>query len=413
MAKVNIPESLETAFDAFNQQSSLLEASYRNLQRKVEELTVQLANANSERHRELLEKERLGNRVAHLLETLPGAIIVIDADGIVRESNSRSFELLNQPLLDCAWSEIVQREFCPGESTFYPGESTDGELKLKDGRILSLLRRPFEGEPGEILLLTDVTESRRMSELLQRHERLSSIGEMTASLAHQIRTPLATALLYASQLKDSDQDAAQRRKVTDRIVDRLLDLDRMVDDMLGFAGGPRKCGDAVVVKDLLLDVADLVSPRLNRTSELSVCVEDELTQVEGNRAALTGALVNLVTNSIQACNAPVSIQLGAVVTDERVYLTVTDNGEGIPDHIRPRLFEPFFTTRPQGTGLGLAVVRSVAEAHNGEVLVDSGENGTTFAICLPPLAADTFFPVAPRAGNDHTEQPERMEIYNA
>ena len=98
--------------------------------------------------------------------------------------------------------------------------------------------------------------------------------------------------------------------------------------------------------------------------------------------------MNLVNNSIQACSGAVSIQLGAVVTAKRVYLTVTDNGDGIPDAAKPKLFEPFFTTRPQGTGLGLAVVRNVAEAHGGEVLLDSGANGTTFAICLPPFSED-------------------------
>ena len=406
MAAVINSETLETAFDSFNHQSSLLEVSYRELQHKVQQLTVALADANTERHRELLEKERLGSRVAQLFEALPGAIIVIDGDGIIRERNSGSSELLNRPLLGCVWSEIVQREFCPGESA-------NGELKLKDGRILSLSRRPLDSEPGEILLLTDVSESRRMLELLQRHQRLSSIGEMTASLAHQIRTPLTSALLYASQLKDSEQGAAQRQTVTDRIVSRLHDLGGMVDDMLGFASGSRKCGDAIVVKELLLDVADLFEPQLDGTSMLSVCVEDESILVEGNRPALKGALLNLLSNSMQAAGAPVKIQLGAVITDKRVYLTVTDNGDGISEEVLPRLFEPFFTTRPQGTGLGLAVVRSVAEAHHGEVLVDSGPNGTMFAICLPPLLKETVMPGRQRIGPGRSGQSEQPGCHHA
>jgi signal transduction histidine kinase len=81
------------------------------------------------------------------------------------------------------------------------------------------------------------------------------------------------------------------------------------------------------------------------------------------------------------------VELGAEQVDGRVCLTVSDNGHGIPDAVRPRLFEPFFTTRPQGTGLGLAVVRAVVEAHDGEILVDTGPNGTTFALCLPAAGA--------------------------
>jgi two-component system sensor histidine kinase FlrB len=112
---------------------------------------------------------------------------------------------------------------------------------------------------------------------------------------------------------------------------------------------------------------------------------------------LKGALLNLVNNALQACGANARIELGAVRSNNQICLTVTDNGDGISDEIRSRIFEPFFTTRPQGTGLGLAVVRSVADVHNGEVLVDSGPKGTTFAICLPD-SVDAPVSRASRAG---------------
>ena len=378
-------ESLRSAFDTFNQHSSLLEASYRELQDNVSLLASELKESQSARHRELLEKERVSNRLTRILETVPGAIIVLDGAGIVREHNSVAVDLLNSPLLGCAWSEIARREF-------RSGKNADGELRLRDNRLLSLARRPLQSEPGEILLLTDITESRQTADLVQRQQRLSAIGEMTARLAHQIRTPLASALLNTSQLKSPSN--AGREKTLDKITARLNELARMVNDMLRFAGGARGAGDSIVVRELLDSVVDSLSPQVGSDCDICIELDDPVLTVTGNRDALKAALLNLASNAIQACAAAPQIELAAVSGRGQVCLTVSDNGQGIPASIRERIFDPFFTTRPQGTGLGLAVVRSIAEAHRGEVLLQSGASGTTFCLCLPveKRAADSGCP---------------------
>jgi two-component system sensor histidine kinase FlrB len=373
--------ALESAFNAFNQRSMLLEASYRQLQSKVETLGAELRASQSARHRELLEKERLGDRLRRLLEALPGAVVVLDGDGIIRERNSKASELLNRPLLGRAWAEVVQREF-------RGGRNAGGDLQLGDGRILSLARRRLQQESGEILLLTDVTESRRMADMLARHQRLSAIGEMTARLAHQIRTPLASAVLYASRLASSGDEADAGEK----IVNRLRELDRMVNDMLRFAAGARHGDETVAAGDLLNEVADVCASQLDDGATLTVELADPAICIAANRDALQGALANLVSNAYAACGSDARIELGAFRDGQRICLTVSDNGHGIADELRERIFEPFFTTRPQGTGLGLAVVRSVAEAHGGEVLVESSAAGTTVLLCLPAgdaVAGDT------------------------
>jgi two-component system sensor histidine kinase FlrB len=334
-----------------------------------------------------------------MLEALPAAIIVIDGAGIIRELNERATELLNRPLLGCPWSDIVRREFCAGRSA-------DGELKLRDGRWLSLARRALPNEPGEILLLTDVTESRRMAELMHRHQRLSSIGEMTASLAHQIRTPLTSALLLASQLEKKNFE--ERQVAARKITERLQDLAGMVDDMLRFAGGVRQVGDSIPVAGLFQEVMEDVVPRVHRSVNVtSEIPESTLTRlaIKGNRGALKGALLNLVENAAQACSDGGRVELSAWQSFDSVWLAVTDNGHGIDPDTRPRLFEPFFTTRPQGTGLGLAVVRSVAEAHDGQVLCHSGPGGTVFAIRIPTTRAVPFVqnPLAATAGGARTK----------
>ncbi len=368
--------SLESAFNAFNEQSALLEHSYRELQQEVASLTQQLDASQSARHRELLEKERLGEQLASTLEALPGAIIILDSNGAISEANGKATELLNQPLLGRPWAEIVKREFTPVDNA-------DGELQLNDGRILSLQRRRLGEERREILLLTDVTESRRMADMLAHHQRLSAIGEMTARLAHQIRTPLASALLYAEQISPGDKSPKTPAK---RIIDRLRELDRMVIDMLQFAGGARHDDEGINVERLLADVAETGAAQLLGDARIAVHIADSDLRVAGNRGALKGALLNLLDNALQACTNDGHVELSAVRDGDRVCLTVTDNGCGIAASQHEQVFEAFFTTRPQGTGLGLAVVRSVAEAHAGKVVLDSGESGTTVALCLPAAA---------------------------
>jgi two-component system sensor histidine kinase FlrB len=202
---------------------------------------------------------------------------------------------------------------------------------------------------------------------------------MTAGLAHQIRTPLTCALLLASQLEKKNVE--ERQVAAQKITERLQDLAGMVDDMLRFAGGVRQLGDSISVAGLFEEVSE--DARVHR----SVCVTSELPEraltVAGNRGALKGALLNLVENAAQACGEGGRVELSAWQSIDSVWLAVTDDGHGIDPETRARVFEPFFTTRPQGTGLGLAVVRSVAEAHRGQVLCHSGSGGTVFAIRIP------------------------------
>ena len=366
-------EALASAFAAFNRNAARLEREYRELKARVGELTRRLAAEQSARHRELLARERLADRLSRMFDLLPGAVLVIDGAGIVREHNAKALELLDRPLTGCPWSEIARREFCPGESA-------DGELRLRDGRWLSLSRRPLAQEPGEILLLSDVTESRRTRQLLGRHRRLSGLGEMSARLAHQLRTPLAAALLHACNLEK--HGAPRARTAAAKLVTRLKDLSRMIDDMLRYSGGARAAEERFAAGPMLREVVDGLAHAATDARELDWRCADPSLVLTGNRESLKGALVNLASNALQACGASGRVEVSAERLGERVFLAVRDDGPGLSGEARARLFEPFFTTRAAGTGLGLAVVRSVAEAHGGQVVWHSVPGATVFAICL-------------------------------
>src|SRR5471030_32280 len=235
---------LEQAFSLFNQMSAQLTDSYSLLEARVTELKGELAVVSAQRMQELAEKERLAYRLQNLLDLLPGGVIVIDGTGVVREANPTARDLLGQPLLGVLWRNVISRCFAPRED--------DGhEVSLKDGRRVSIATRSLDAEPGQLVLLNDLTETRHLQDQLARHERLSSLGRMVASLAHQIRTPLSAALIYASHLTEQQLPMETHQRFAGRLKERLHELEHQVRDMLVFARGELPLTDRVTPSALM------------------------------------------------------------------------------------------------------------------------------------------------------------------
>ena len=373
------PEHLQEAFTTFNQLSEQLVGSYHDLQDRVEVLSAELSTAKDERIKELTEKERLASRLTALLDALPGGVIVLDSSGVIQDYNPAAASLLGEPLHNILWSDIIRRSFSP--------RSDDGhEVSLVDGRRVSISTCPLESEPGQILLLTDVTEMRRLQDRLSQHQRLAAMGEMAASLAHQIRTPLSSALLYASNLKRPHLDDEQRDRFATKIRSRLGHLEQVVNDMLLYARGGLSGVEKFTIVDLLDDLQHFLESQL-KSSQTEFVVENHLGDVvlSGNRQMLLSALINLSTNAIQAMGREGSLSVDVGRSNkESLQLRIMDNGPGIDESLQNKIFNPFYTTRQEGTGLGLAVVAAVVRAHEGDISLDSeaGE-GTCFTLQLP------------------------------
>ncbi|KAF0193040.1 MAG: two-component sensor [Gammaproteobacteria bacterium] len=374
---------LENAFRTFNQVSEQLAASYHALEEQVRQLTAELAHAQDQRIQQLSEKERIANRLERLLDALPAGVVVLDGRGVVRDANSAARRLLGEPLLGLFWLEVINRAFSSRLGDF-------NEVLLKDGRVTSISTNPLGSEPGQIVLLNDITETCSLQEKLGRHQRLSAMGEMAASLAHQIRTPLASALLYAAQTGSEKLDGDRRKRLSERLLAGLRQLEHMVNDMLLFARGGGAGTDVIAIDGLLGDLQQNLDTYLRDGVRRFTAVDETRGAVlTGNRNALMGALQNLVINALQAADGNVSIQVIAVRNTDKsgqpvIDISVTDNGPGIAAEVRDRIFEPFFTTRSQGTGLGLAVVEAVAHMHNGAVwMTPANGGGATFTIRVP------------------------------
>jgi two-component system sensor histidine kinase FlrB len=368
--------ALESAFHLFNQLSEELTGSYRQLQLQVLELSQELAAARSERMVQLAEKERLAERLGRLLETLPAAVIVLDGGETVREFNPAAERLLGSLTIGRHWSEILQEAALTGGVGGH-------ELKLKSGRLLTLTSNDLEQAPGRILVMLDVTETRRLQERLNRRERLTAMGEMSAQLAHQMRTPLSTALLYTSHLATEQLDPEKRKQFTAKLRSRLQHMERQIQDILMFARGG-EAGDSVVSLSDLLNHFSSAAEQVLADNASQLLLHDrsrDKARMIGRKDALLGLFDNLLENAVQHRASRIEVTLRV---EKEIEIDFEDNGAGVPEALRQRVFDPFFTTRSGGTGLGLAVVQNLVLSHGGEIhLHQAKAGGAGFHIRFP------------------------------
>src|SRR5579859_7213464 len=364
----NRRSELQAAFLAFGSVSEQLSGAFDSLRSQVVQLRADLNEAHAGR-------EHMAARLSALVKGLPGGVLVLDSRGEIQEYNPAALDLLGEPLLGQLFGVVCAR------ATLNPrgiGEHTE----LRSGRFVNVSKRVL-GNGGEVVLLADVTEAHLMQVLLTRQQRLLTLGELAAGLAHQIRTPLAAALLYASQMNLPHQNAEGLARCAEKTVESLKQLDKLVHDMLAFAhGGAAR--EIVSVSALLEQVAQWLRPALRGGVRLTIRTQAPDLMVRANAPSLVSAILNLATNALQAATADLNLELLARRSaGGGAQIVVSDDGPGIPAAIRERIFEPFFTTRTRGNGIGLSIVRSVVEAHRGSVHLADSIAGATFVIDLP------------------------------
>jgi len=278
---------LEQAFSAFNRMSVQLESSYRDLENRVSALNEELAAARSERLKQLAEKERLADRLERLLELLPGGVLVLDQHGCISQTNPMAESLLQSDLPGKYWSAIMAKHF-DHQLTEY------GEVLLKNGKHVTISMRPLDAEPGQIVLLMDVSDQHDLKAMLNRQDRLAAMGEMAASLAHQIRTPLTTALLYASNFNKDNLDISDRQRMSTKVVERLKHLEQMVNDMLRFTRGSSFVAATIDLHTLLDEFRQIMEPQIEQVNGVLILPHcREGIELQGDHDALLGVFLNL------------------------------------------------------------------------------------------------------------------------
>ena len=368
---------LEELFTAFNQVSVDLGSRYRELETRVAQLNSELAASHSARLAELTEKEQLAAKLGSLMDTLPGGVLVLNSDGYVLEETSSAQRILGRSVMDLNWKEILR-------TTSNERLMLDGELSLENGVRVCISSSSY-GELGDIvILLTDVSENYRLRKLIDREERLSELGEMSARLAHQIRTPLSTAILYLSHLPKGPE-SAQSPPIAKKILDRLQQIEGLTDSMLSYIRGEGHMLSEFPLEQVFREIKDANTMQVERFGgELEIDIPDVSCPYFGDREAIFNALSNLVDNSVKAARFNPCIRLSLSVQDSFYQLTVEDNGPGISKSIREHIFEPFYSTRSGGTGIGLAVVHSAIKAGGGEIAIRTAKGGGALIEILLP-----------------------------
>ena len=277
----------------------------------------------------------------------------------------------------------IGRRFPIGVTTTY----TDGDGRNTDRTATAIFN--------------DISDQKRIETLRLRAERLEGVAELSASLAHEIKNPLASIRSACEQLSRSSFSGADERTLTQLVMRESDRLSRLLTEFLDFARVRVARRETLDVGHLASGAARLAASHPDRPEGVNVVCEVEEGEffVEGDEDLLHRALFNLLLNAVQASPAtaevrlevtaasPNQLDIGSTFSSGGVAISVCDSGPGIPDALRDRLFDPFFTTRPGGSGLGLAVVQRAIDAHRGLVFLDSGPSGTRFTVVLPRAAS--------------------------
>jgi two-component system, NtrC family, sensor histidine kinase PilS len=366
--------------------------------------------------KEALAAELVRTRIqaTDILHTIRSGILTVDADGNLLYANPTAERLLGldlepllgrrvlrrieaaSPELADALAESVARRT---RTSRLEGEITNGTRRFPVGIATTYSEvAGGKGYRSATAIFQDISDQKRLETLRLRAERLEGVAALSAALAHEIKNPLAAIRSAAEQLGRMPRVSDDERTLTGLVARESDRLSRLLSEFLDFARVRVTRTERVTVAAIVRGAAALASahPDCAEGVHVSCTLEDENEAAEGDEDLLHRAVFNLVLNAVQMTAAGGEVRIavsdahahampGGVGRDldDAIAIRVIDQGPGIPPDIRDQLFDPFFTTREGGSGLGLAVVHRAIEAHRGVVLVDADDRGTCFTILLP------------------------------
>jgi signal transduction histidine kinase len=390
--------SLADAFRSFANVAGSLESFYTQLQAEVARLRRELERANRDLNQSLEENKRIRAHLSRTLECLPCGVLVVDGEHKLKLANSAALSLLGthqaarQTAMGVAREVIEKLELtsslpAAGAEQEWPVDAQDGQ------HFLAVSRTPLSGNEesaGEwILILRDITESKRLEKEREAARRTQDLAQMAMLLAHEIRNPLGSLELFAGLLADATEERPVLHKWVEQVQSGLRTLSATVNNVLQFHSEPRSELSPVNLVSLLAQTMDFLQPlarqrgmRMDFTSPES----EVLMRADPHR--LQQVFINLALNAFRAMSGGgvlrVSVQCGDTPEELPVRVVFRDHGMGIPSRHLARVFEAGFTTIAGSPGLGLALAKKVVEQHQGKISVESDpEKGTAFTLSFP------------------------------
>jgi PAS domain S-box-containing protein len=376
----------------------------------VATLGARLRQASVEQHTLRSELVRIRLEADDILRNIRSGVLTIDSLGRLAFINPTAERFLRidgtaamgLPVLDLLkgrsselWAAIVAgirhgRKVNRGEGMIV---NEDGSM-FPIGLTTTTFEHGSAKTPSVTALFTDISDSKRLQELHLRAERLEAVAALSASLAHEIRNPLASIRSSVEQLARSAHADEDEQILAHLIVSETDRLSRLLSEFLDFSRVRATKFAPVDLREIMEAAARLVREHPDCGREISIDVVGDAIMIDGDEDLLHRVAANLLLNAAQAAAGPlqVTIDFGLAEAGEvphgsglekPVRLRVRDNGPGIPEELLEHLFQPFVTGRAGGTGLGLAIVQRAVDAHRGLVMVDSSAQGTTFTIFFP------------------------------
>lgn len=376
----------------------------------VASLGQRLRTASVEQTELAIELRRVKLEADEILRNIRSGVITVDGQGNLAFINLaaelllglNSLEHSGLPVLDelerrspALWNAVTAgirkgRRVSRAEGTAWRGE---GEA-VPIGLSTTTFERPLERMPSVTAIFTDISDLQQLQVLHVRAERLEAVAALSASLAHEIRNPLASIRSSVEQLSRSARDDPDDRVLADLIMRESDRLSRLLGEFLDFSRVRASHFVAIDLRAVVREAAQLIREHPDTGPGVEIVVSGEAALLDADEDLLHRIVTNLILNAAQAMNGAGRIE--AIVDfppaselprgsdfEHPVRLRVRDDGPGIEPELEERLFQPFVTGRPGGSGLGLAIVQRAVAAHRGLVLLDSAPGkGTTFTILL-------------------------------
>ena len=371
-----LPElDLERAMRELESLGASLTTSYRSLEERARRVEQELAVANRELARKVAELDEVKAGLEAVLAALPTGVLVRDADGRIVRANAAALAVLGADESAVLGRESTEFDGRDDEWIEHEAVRPDGSRHIVASRR-SVVARDLRagGEPaGTVEILDDRTRVVELSERLHAMDKLSAMGDMASGIAHELRNPMMAVKGFAEMLAPRLPEGSDERRWAGLIVEGSAEAETILASMMSLASPEKLALDSVDAHELAR--AALRLARLGAERD-GVCTFELTSSVDcpafaGDRIKLRQALRNLLANAIQAQPEGGRVHLAIAREGDEVVARVQDAGPGISQKLARRVFEPFFTTRAEGTGLGLALVQRIAVLHGGRVEISS------------------------------------------
>lgn len=395
---------LQQSFESFNKATADLQKAYARLEERFASLNRELENKNIELIRTVAEKEQTKNYLQNILESLINGVIVTNLDGKIQTMNKcaelytnilqsqaagKHISILFEEMAESDWPTIDLAEYFKGESGH--------KVKINE-RILEIFCSPFKSldgmSIGNVFILRDITRVEKLEEMAKRTEKFAAMGEMAANIAHEIRNPLGSIELFASLLLKNLQERKDQERVS-QIISSVKNVDNKISNLLMFTRKQSPKMEKIDLRAILKEVLNFSEQIMEQGDiEVSLVGKNDPLYILGDAEMIKQVFLNIILNAQQSMPdggtlcIKSTISAGGVMPGElpAVEIVFQDSGSGIPEENLSRIFDPFFSTKEGGAGLGLAIVHNIISQHNGAITVENSlQGGAKVCISFPLL----------------------------